>query len=561
MKDKFIKNTRHRNAMGMTLVEIMVVISIGVLLITALLFYVFPSDDRRCRLEAERLAAYLTAASAEALMRDGSARVVFDFRDRVANRQVLRAGADITREMWDADAKAAEHEVKHPVELLSVNTPSVPDLTAGTGYINFQGEKTDGAAVVLGLEEALYTVLVPPRGGEIRVEKGRVGIPGGSGEFQRPRMPDLLGYTDAPRKTSGIASAANLPRSLPQRNRRPSTSSGKASSKRKSSGSSKSPSKRSSTKYDGPTSDHDYQPSPSSLNAPDLDPNTGFDPQPDSTDTPNPGPTDPKDPPTQQRDCRPPPAGTGEPCPAWRTCMGNGQCSPNVMWSGRSVRLSTIRVEKPQALSSVLDAMLGNLIDEGQLNLAFKLNQSGHLVRGDYVPGGVGIALYEQSESFPSYSLSRRSQTIQGQEIPLGNIGCSVQTSICNFQYDVDGEDHAMMLYVNDVNAEENACQYQTIELINVEIDITIGIAQAFPTIQPIRISGTIRRSSARNYQVTDQQSLADYLEDSGVQPDADSNEDGTDDSWKFEFSGAGAEIAILGNPSARTEVTPRNCD
>ena len=121
--------------MGMTLIEVMVVISIGVLVISALLFYVFPSDERRCELEANRLAAYLTAASAEALMRDGSARVVFDFSDLKLNREVMRSGADVTRELWEPDAKAEEHRIKDPVELVNINTSSVPDLTSGTGYI------------------------------------------------------------------------------------------------------------------------------------------------------------------------------------------------------------------------------------------------------------------------------------------------------------------------------------------------------------------------------------------------------------------------------------------
>jgi type II secretory pathway pseudopilin PulG len=95
----------------LTLIEVLVVVAIAGLLIGVLMFYMFPSDDRRCRIEAERLAAYMTSAWAEAVMRDGAARVALDLSDHTGIREVTRQGADITRELWELDRRIEKHVV------------------------------------------------------------------------------------------------------------------------------------------------------------------------------------------------------------------------------------------------------------------------------------------------------------------------------------------------------------------------------------------------------------------------------------------------------------------
>ena len=80
---------------GFTIVEMMVVISIIGLLSAALVVFLLGSEDRRCRLEAERLAAYLQTASAEAVMRDGPLRVVVDLDEQKCTREISEVGADI----------------------------------------------------------------------------------------------------------------------------------------------------------------------------------------------------------------------------------------------------------------------------------------------------------------------------------------------------------------------------------------------------------------------------------------------------------------------------------
>ena len=89
-------------------VDPLVLTAILGLLAAVFLFFMFPSDDRTCRLEAERLAAYLTAASAEAVMRDAATRVTVDFTAQSANRESARVGASVTDRMWEDDAFAPD---------------------------------------------------------------------------------------------------------------------------------------------------------------------------------------------------------------------------------------------------------------------------------------------------------------------------------------------------------------------------------------------------------------------------------------------------------------------
>ena len=87
-----LKRLRSR---GLTLVETLVVLAIAVLLIGVLLFYVFPSDDYVCKQEANRLAAYIMGAQAEAEMRDGGARVAIDIARNSATRRLTALAISI----------------------------------------------------------------------------------------------------------------------------------------------------------------------------------------------------------------------------------------------------------------------------------------------------------------------------------------------------------------------------------------------------------------------------------------------------------------------------------
>ena len=60
-----------QSMLGMTLLELLIALLVLGLLIGLLLLYILPSPLQRCREDAERLATYLRAISAEAQMIDG----------------------------------------------------------------------------------------------------------------------------------------------------------------------------------------------------------------------------------------------------------------------------------------------------------------------------------------------------------------------------------------------------------------------------------------------------------------------------------------------------------
>ena len=100
---------------GLTLVELLIVAAILLVLLIVIATYVFPSDDRRCRLEAERLAAFLTEVSAEALVSGSPARANVDIGRNSVLRELTRETASLTEKLWDTGKVKKVHEVRAPV--------------------------------------------------------------------------------------------------------------------------------------------------------------------------------------------------------------------------------------------------------------------------------------------------------------------------------------------------------------------------------------------------------------------------------------------------------------
>ena len=541
----------HRDTKGLTLIEIMVVVVIAALLFTVLLLFVFPSDDRRCRLEAERLAAYMTSASAESVMREGGSRVVFAISDDSAEREVSRASADLTVSQWEDDPRAAKYQVRTPVKIDSVNTPAVPELTSGTAYVVFQGRDTEGAVVVLVLEDAAYSVIVPPNGGEIKVKKGRSPIPGGQ-QFETPKLPDLTGYLKTPKSMAGNLAGAGVPppmaikrRPSPKRrnvNRKSKNRRGNAKSKKRTSPSANSPGppkaaprSRSSSRSRASTSKR-TRAQKKKTKAKTSKTRTR------STPTPQ----------TQQNplscrnltDC----VGRG----AWLVCLG-GRCVPE--WRRRSVILVDAKVTEPTALATVLDTKLHDLITSGELNLIMHLNQpQSFLIQGTRLGSEDGFPRYAQHDAMPTYPTAGPSP-----ENPFAGLFQCVGIS-CQGTFNPEGEEAEMTLFIYDATALTNTCQYKNLELINVVVDVQVDLSQPIAQMN-MSVRGTLRRSSARRFTISDDMSLADFMEDNDIAPNADSIGDGVPDSWEFEFSGPGTEVLFSGNAEANTDVRPENCE
>ena len=172
---------------AVTLIELITVIAILGLIAGVLLVLLFPSSDRRVRLEAERLAAYLINAGAAAKMSDGPVRVVFTFEGGKYARELSKVGADLGARSWALDEGIAGTEVRKPVTLALVIMPEVGELISNQAFIVWEAERTSGGLVLLKHEEAEWSVVVDPRTGEVRSMKGRDTLPSaGDGLRKRP---------------------------------------------------------------------------------------------------------------------------------------------------------------------------------------------------------------------------------------------------------------------------------------------------------------------------------------------------------------------------------------
>ncbi|MEE2756178.1 MAG: prepilin-type N-terminal cleavage/methylation domain-containing protein [Myxococcota bacterium] len=543
-----IETRRTTENRGLTLVEVLVVVAIVGLLMAVLLFYMFPSDDGRCRSEANRLSAYMTAAWAEAVMRDGPARVVFDLSAHSAVREVTRVGADITRSLWEKDKKVGLHQVERPVVIDSVNTTSVPNLQVGLGYMTFNGQQSEGGVIVLRLNEAIYSVVVPARG-KIKVERGRSTIPN-STNLQRQKLPDLMGYKSTPGKSKPGMISGGLPPSQPI-TRRPATT---RKSTARPATSAKDVKKIEPTPNSGPQPD-DYLPgSPDYPSSPDL---SSLQP-PVATDK-----TDPITEPDEPDDKQEPNENENGPCQSYTDCLDDGpwrQCiagSCRVNPYGRTLMLSNVQTQEPSQLGQVLDALMSDLIAEGEINLMLNLSQPNlWLVQGRRSGSFAGLPKYGQSEDFPTY---RSEATLIS--------GCDA--GICTATFRPDTDDQSMTLYVRDrsVDDDAQACKYQPLTLIDVSILAAINV-QKQPGIvgeqlpgATMTIRGTLRESAARQFDVTSSENLLETLERFSVTANADTVGDGVNDGWEFIFQGAAQTVYFEDDPTASAETVPEYCD
>lgn len=165
-------------ARGMTLVELLIMIALFMIMIMLVVLALRPNDDLKCRMEAERLAAYINRASAEAKMRAGTTRVNFSFIEQGrAQIQVTELKVDSTQVSW-ADYGDTPHSVKKPVRLSEVETHLQGVIKEGSeGFLLFKNSFTPGGVARLMLETVEYAVIVPSNGEAAFVERGHGSLP------------------------------------------------------------------------------------------------------------------------------------------------------------------------------------------------------------------------------------------------------------------------------------------------------------------------------------------------------------------------------------------------
>jgi type II secretory pathway pseudopilin PulG len=188
---------QRRSARGLTMIELLTVVALLGLIVAVVVAFVFPSDDRRVKLEAEKLAAYLERAGGDAKMTEGAVRVAFAFDDGDYHREVATMGARISDLAWREDERVRPDRIKAPVRILAVEVTDVGALESGTAWLVWEDTKTRGGVVVIGLNESVWSVVVDPKNGAVRLERGRIAAPAGGEGFKRslPRA-ELTSLTD-----------------------------------------------------------------------------------------------------------------------------------------------------------------------------------------------------------------------------------------------------------------------------------------------------------------------------------------------------------------------------
>jgi len=560
--------THRQSRRGLTLVEILVVVTILGIFFSALLFFIFPSDERRCSLEAKRLAAYLTQAGAESAMRDGAARVVVDISASTAQREVTRIGAEMVRDVWKLHKKSEKHEVGVPVVIDSVDTPDVPNLAAGLGYVLFRNGKCPrGAVVVLRAGEVFYSVLVPSTGGEIRVERGKGKPPGQTGQPKRPsrKSRGSKGLTSKPPDYP----TGSLGTPMPYTPKPPTTSGGRGGRSRgASSNSGKSTAKNTPSEPPEP-----YEPSTGSgVGTPQV--GKPFEPQEGCTRDADCGPNSRcintvcvpiiDEPEEEQGICAAGAVrcvgqsimetcvgagasarwGSRRECMFPQVCRGNAGCmDPNAASGEPTVmRLTRVDVQEPAAVKGLLQGLFNPVLqNESMIWLYYRKQGTGAQTLNYWLVQAqrdteADQAQYTARAEVPTYRLEERS-------------GCELENGRC---FEAASERSTIKFYVPKGSPEDNKCAYLVIEVVNVTIDMDYNEAKMI-------VSGVVSKRSAQSLEV-EGMTVYDKLVELEVEKDGDVNGDGVFDSWRIAFEGDTDAVPFVDDPAPYENEVPPNC-
>jgi prepilin-type N-terminal cleavage/methylation domain-containing protein len=535
--------TVRRRERGLTLIELLMTIAIVGLLMVALIVYLLPSDDRRVRNEAERMAAYLEAAGAEAVMRDGPVRVAFDFDTQKYAREVARVGADLHETPFEEDASAPGKTVRAPVRLTTVLLPAVGDLTSGNAWLLWKGRETDGGVAILELNQAVWSVIVDPNNGQVRVERGRASIPKRGNDFARPRFQAGL-------PAFGDGGVGELPPGALAMGQPPPT----------------------------PVEDPPFVPpahdSPTEGAGGGAPPEPPAEPPPeeptDPPPTPSPEPDPPPDPPVdagvEPPDAAPPPECTtdSECTKPLERCI-NQKCVFDP--SGLTYRLREAHPPPgaPEKLASLFTQYVDPAIRLGQFSLIVKLDQflsgapgpdsplSAWLVQGTPGSGGGGVMAYMPAPDLPSF---------RGVAQPRPT-GCPPGAR-CYDIHPMNPLDQ-LQLYIHNPIAGAQQCQYQKLSVV-ASVTLTLYVDGASP--QPrasVSVQGGLTEQEARKTRVNlDGQSMTLYrlFHDANLPLQNDTNGDGIADAWNLQFMGDAEPIELNGeDPSSKQSMKPARCD
>ena len=552
---------RPRLASGVTMVELLMVIAIVALMATLLIVYLLPSDDDRVEREANRLATYLLGASAEAQMRDGAVRVVYDFADQRYDRQIGHIGARITLAVWEDDPRADAKNIRGGVRLTSVARHSIGAVHEGTGYMNWDASHTEGGVAVLELRDAAWSVVVEPKSGDISVRRGRVDVPEPPpGTLRPPFLADL----------PPLGEPGQVPVGLPVSDR---------------------PVDGHNSGNDGPavTDDGEAIPDEETGNPTDGDPNGDGDdpdrtddegpqiePEPDLIDDLDAGVPDDASTPDAEVD-----ATTPHTCSHDNDCTEPGyRCRIAVDTRARSCvldlrgaayRLREIEVVTPEPpVGTFLQLYLGDAVNGGTFNLIVKFGdlppgRNGQIeaprgINGIIVQGvRDGGNTYHQEHELPAFPFSAT----------VDPSGCPASASCLRLEPPSDDNHEKRHPRVDLFYFDSGLDCWSPLSLnVYLRLQLTREFAGGSEMVN-IQAFGYVSREAAEVFRLTEQvqreirnefkirvETLYDFLKGS-IEPNYSSNDDGHPNAWAINFLGPHQNVLVLGNPYANVNREP----
>lgn len=491
---------------GMTLLEVLVVIAIIALVMVALLAYLWPTDDRRCRSEAERLAAWLMGTRAESVMREGPVRAAFDFSDQTVIRELGREGASLAHVGFDKDPRAEVFTTRAPVKFTMLRIPVLGDLSTATAWMVFSDYQTVGGVVVLELNEAVYSVVVGPgREGEVQVVPGKAEVlkapPGRAGnlfavngfELDNSPFPSEFMPTVNPGTVTDSPPPVVPPVDPP-------------------------------AEEDPPVVD----PPVNDPIAPPIDPPV----EDDEEDLP------PEEDDEEEPECRVP----DKPCEGRFEGCVEGKCAPAPM--GLGLRVNAVRVLQPAAVAQVLQPLFQKEVMLGRFNLA---------VRFDYPvdPGqasGPYMATVVQAAAGPSGVMYANPRLPVYSQLAGPAQTCASGFTHCyDFQYA-----ESMGLYLFRGNPLPGECDFNAFFVTghaSAYLNIPPKAAMAAQISGVVTIQGKLLAEVARDTKFVMPNSqvvrLDEALAQYGAPPDLDTNDDGTPDAWSFVIEGNATGVEL----------------
>lgn len=519
---------------GLTLIEVLVMIAIVGLLMTVLVFYLLGDDDRRCRLEAERLAVFLTAASAESVMSDGPTRVAFDLEPQTCIREMAHLRAGVSGGSWEPDKAADPLTIRKPVRMTELaNAHGV--LTSGTGWFVFNARRVQGGVVLLTLNEAMWSVVVPNDKSEILVKRGRVKLP--------EPAPLIAGMPKAPLPAfPEMPSGDNTP-SFPSSP--PATASKGPSAKKEATP--KAATEPTPEPTPEPTLEPEITPEPEVT--PEVTPEPPFEPEPEldmGVDEPDAGP-----------ECV-----NNTDCPGRFNVCHEGKCKLDL--NGESFRMNRVTVGDPAALATFIQEAFNQQIGSFRYNLVVKLapNHSGApgveeerfawISQAEASGSNGEISLFTPDPSLPSFL---------GLAEPMS---CGDGFVAC---YNIKPQNELIDLYLplpagDRANAiRRGNCPYQTLSII-ASMQLYIK-SEGDDFGANMSLTGMITKIMAESLQITHDGrviGLDQLFSMYSVTKDADSNDDDQPDAWQINFTGTSYRVGLLGNLEDARGRVPDNC-